>query len=138
MVTVSVVVAVSAVSVPGVAATIGGIEVGTSEVEVVAMGIAGVDAEVPVAGLPVERAIEVTGCEEGVPLPVEQDVTQVEVTALPIGAEHVSAAGHTHQIVEVDLIRGLILLVRQVEFVGHLVCQEQGLVAGLLETHGAG
>ena len=50
---VSVVVSMTAMSVPGVSTTIGGIEVWTPEVEVVTMRIAAIDAEVPVTSLPV-------------------------------------------------------------------------------------
>ena len=132
----SVIVAVNAVVMPGMGATIGGIEVGTSEVEVVTMRIAEIDAEVPVACLPVERAVEVTGCHEGVPLPVEEDITQVEITALPVGAEYVCPSCDSHEVVEVNLVGGLVLFIGQVQFVGHLICQEQGLVASLLVTHG--
>jgi hypothetical protein len=134
----TIVVTTTSMNVPGMSATIGGIEVRTSEVEVVTVGIAGIDTEVPVACLPVEGTVEIAGCQEGIPLPVEQDIAQVEVTALPIGSEHVMTARHAHQIVEVDLVSGLILLIGQVELVGHLVGQEQGLVAGLLIAHCAG
>ena len=49
VVTVSVVVSVSTVQMPGVCATIGSIEYRTSKEEVVTVRIAGIDAEVPVA-----------------------------------------------------------------------------------------
>ena len=52
--TMAIVIAAIAMYVPGMSATIGGIEVGTSEVEVVTVRIAGIDAEVPVACLPVD------------------------------------------------------------------------------------
>ena len=133
---VAIVVAVSAVQVPGMSATIGGIEVRTSEVEIVTVRIAGIDAEVPVACLPVEWTVEIAGGDECLPLPVEKDIAQIEVATLPVGTEDIGTARHTHQVVEIDLVRGLILLVGQVELVGHLVGQEQGLVASLLETHG--
>jgi len=134
----TVVVAAIAVDMPRMSATIGDIEVRTSEVEVVAMRIAGIDAEVPVAGLPVEGAIEIGGCQEGVPLPVEKNITQVKVTTLPVNTEYIVATSHTHQIVEIDLIASLVLLVGEVELIGHLIGQEQSLVTGLLETHGGG
>ena len=134
----AVVVASAAMQVPGMSATVGCIEVWTAEVEIVTIGIAGIHAEVPVTGFPVEGTVEVAGGQIGIPLPVEQDIAQVEVTALPIGSEHVMTARHSHQIVEVDLVGGLILLIGQVELVGHLVGQEQGLVAGLLIAHCAG
>ena len=119
-------------------ATVGGIEVGSAEVEVVATRIAQVNAEVPVAGIPVERAIEVAGGTEGIPLPRVEDVAEVEVATLPVDAEDIGLARHTHQVVEVDLIGSLVLSVGQVQLVGHLVRQEQCLVAGLLVAHGAG
>ena len=131
----SVIVAAATVQVPAMATTVGGIEVGPSEVEVVTVGIAGVDAEVPVAGFPVERTVEIGSGTEGIPLPAVEDVTQVEVAALPVGAEHVVVACHSHQVVEVYLVGSLVLGVRQVQLVSHLVGQEQGLVAGLLVAH---
>ena len=135
VVAMTVIVAVAADSVPGMGTTIGDIEVRTPEVEVVAMRIAGVDAKVPVACIPVQRTVEIGCCDESIPLPVEQDIAQVEITTLPVGAVHVVAAGDTHQVVEIDLIGCLVLLVGEVQLVSHLVCQEQGLVAGLLIAH---
>jgi len=133
-----IVVTASSVNMPGMAATIGGIEVRTSEVEVVTVRIAGIDAEVPVACLPVEGTVEITGCNIGAPLPVEKDITQIEVAALPIDAKHIGATCHSHQIIEVDFITCLILLIGEVEFIGHFISQEQSLVAGLLITHCGG
>ena len=133
--TMTVIVAVSANSVPSVGTMIGVIEVRTSEVEVVTVRVAGIDAEVPVAGVPVQRTIEIGSCDEGIPLPVKQDITQVEITALPVGSVHIVTAGDTHQIVEVDLIGCLVLFVCEIQLISHLVSQEQGLVAGLLIAH---
>ena len=135
VVTMAVIVAVSAYSVPGVCTMIGVIEVRTSEVEVVTVCVAGIDAEVPVAGVPVQRTIEIGCCDEGIPLPVEQDIAQIEITALPVGSIHIVTAGDTHQIVEVDLIGCLVLFVCEIQLISHLVSQKQGLVAGLLIAH---
>ena len=135
---VAIVVTAISMNMPGMSATIGGIEVRTSEVEVVTVRIAGIDAEVPVTCLPVEGTVEIAGCDKGIPLPVEKDIAQIEVATLPVDTEHIVAARHTHQIVEVDFITSLILLVGEVELIGHLISQEQSLVAGLLETHCGG
>jgi hypothetical protein len=132
----SVVIAVSAIHVPAVSSPIGGIEVGTSIVEIVAMGIAGINTEVPVARTPIERTIEVGGCDVGIPLPRIKNVAQVEVTTLPVGTIHVVNAGDTHEVVEVDFVSCLVLGISQVELVGHLVGEEQGLIASLLIAHG--
>jgi hypothetical protein len=134
----TIVVTTTSMNVPGMSATIGGIEVRTSEVEVVTMRIAGIDAEMPIACFPVEGTVEIAGCDKGIPLPVHKDITQIEVATLPIDAKHVSATSHTHQIVEVDFITSLVLLFGEVELIGHLISQEQGLSTGLLETHGGG
>ena len=53
VVAMAVIIAMSANHVPSMTATIGGIEYRTSEEEIVAMRIAGIDAEVPVTGIPV-------------------------------------------------------------------------------------
>ena len=131
----AVIVAVSAYSVPGVCTMIGVIEVRTSEVEVVTMRVTGIDAEVPITGVPVQRTVEIRSCEEGIPLPVKQDIAQIEITALPIGSVHIVTAGDTHQVVEIDLIGCLVLFVSKIQLISHLVGQEQGLVAGLLIAH---
>ena len=135
VVSMAVIVAVSAYSVPGVCTTIGVVEMRTSEVEVVTMRVTGIDAEVPVTGVPVQRTVEIRSCDEGIPLPVKQDIAQIEITTLPIGSVHIVTAGDTHQIVEVDLIGCLVLFVSEIQLISHLVGQEQGLVAGLLIAH---
>ena len=135
VVAVTMIVAVFAMTVPGMTSVIGGIEVRTSEIEVVTMRVAQIDAEVPVACLPIQGTVEIGGCHKGVPLPVVEDIAQVEVTTLPVGAEHVCTTRDTHQVVEVDLVRSLILLFGQIQLVRHLVGEEQGLVAGLLIAH---
>ena len=123
---------------PTVASTIDCPEYGVTEVEVVTVGVAGIDAEVPVAGFPVEGAIEVGGCYIGVVLPVEQDVTQVKVALCPVYAIQVVNGIDTHQVVKVHLKGGLVLLLGEVQLVCHLVGEEQCLLAGLLVTHCAG
>ena len=61
VVSVSMIVTMSTYTVPGMCAPIGYIEVRTTEIEVVAMGITAIYAEMPVASLPVEWAIEICG-----------------------------------------------------------------------------
>ena len=67
-----VIVATPSINMPGMSASISGIEVWAPEEEVVASRVVAVDADVPVASLPIEWAIEIGGCNERVPLPVEQ------------------------------------------------------------------
>ena len=117
------------------ASAIGGIEGRTPEVEVVTMWVAGIDGEMPVAAIPVERTVEISCGTEGLPLPVEQNIAHVEVTALPIGGKDIVVTGDTHQVVEIDLVGGLILRISEIQLVGHFVGEEQGLVASLLVAH---
>ena len=123
---------------PTVTATIDIPEVGTTEEEVVAMWIAGIDAEVPVTSLPIKGTIEVTCCQVGLILPVEQYVAQVEIALCPVYTIKVCLGVNAHQVVEVDFICCLILLFGKIELIGHLVGQEQGLLASLLITHSIG
>ena len=135
VVAMAVIVTMSAHHVPGMSAAIACIEDGTSEEEVVAVRIASIDGEVPETVKPVQRTQEV-GCSlEGLPLPVKQDIAQIQVPTLPIYAIDIVAARHAHQIVEVDFVCSLVLLISQVQFISHLVRQEQGLVPCLLITH---
>ena len=126
----------AAVHVPGVSATIFYIKRRSSEEEVIAVRIACVDAKVPVACVPVERTKEVGCITERAILPREQYVAEVEAAALPVGAVEVVDGAHTHQVVEVYLVGCLILLVGEVQFISHLVGEEQGLLASLLIAHG--
>ena len=134
----SVVPAASTIHSPAVATTIDGIEVGRAEIEVGAMGVACIDAEVPVACVPIERTVEVGGFNESTILPVEQDIAEVEVTTFPIDAVKVGLRVDIHQIVEVDLVGSLVLFLGQVELIRHLVGKEESLLASLFVTHGVG
>ena len=70
MVSVSMIVTMSAYTVPGMCAMIGHIEMRMTEVEEVTIRITAIDAKVPVTSLPVEWTIEIGGCDKGVPLPL--------------------------------------------------------------------
>ena len=138
VVTTSVVVTASTYSVPSVSTSVSCIEVRTSKVEVVTMRIACIDAEVPVACIPVKRTVEISSVDKRIPLCFQQDIAHVEVTTLPIGSIYIVIAVDTHQVVEVNLVGCLILLIRQVQLVSHLVRQEECLVTCLFVTHGMG
>lgn len=131
----SVIPAASSVAVPAMASAIYSPEVWTSEVEVVAVRVACVDTEVPVACVPVQWTIEISCIAECAVLPVEQYVAEVEVTTCPVNAVQVVDCVYTHQIVKVHFVGSLILLFGEVQFVSHLVCQEQSLLACLFVTH---
>jgi hypothetical protein len=77
MVTMPVIIATSAMRVPGMSTAVGGIEVRASEVEIVTVWVTAIDAEVPVTCLPVKRAVEIGGCHKGVPLPVEEYIAEI-------------------------------------------------------------
>ena len=115
--------------------TVRNVEVRATEVEVVAARIAGVDAEVPVTCVPVERTVEVGGIDICSVLPVEQDVTQIHIALAPVSTIQVIVCIYTHQVVEVHLVSCLILVFRKIELVSHLVCQEESLLSCLLITH---
>ena len=120
------------------ASTVHGVKVGCTKIKVVTVWIAGIHTEVPIACVPVERAIEITGIAVHAVLPIEQNVTQVQVAALPVEAVQVVIVVDAHQVVEVDFVCSLILVIGEVEFVCHLVRQEKGLPTCLVVTHGVG
>jgi hypothetical protein len=91
--------AAASVHAPAVTAPVRGVEVRVTEVEVVAARIAGIDTEVPHTIDPCQRTVEIAGGAERIPLPVQQDVAQVQVAALPIGAIYVVITRHSHQVV---------------------------------------
>lgn len=62
---------------PAVSPTVGCIEMGTTEVEIVTTRVAGIDAKVPEAIAPVQWTIEIGSCHEGIPLPAEQYIAEI-------------------------------------------------------------
>lgn len=62
---------------PRVAAVIGVIERRYAEIEETAVRIDSIDAEVPVAGIPVKRTIEVACSKVSLILPIEENVIEV-------------------------------------------------------------
>ena len=106
------------------------------EEEIVAVWVAGVDTEVPVAGIPVERTVEI-GCSNVCAiLPVKQYVAQVEVALTPVVTVEVVVCIDTHEVVEVYLVGSLILCIAEIKFIRHLVGEEQSLLACLFVAHG--
>lgn len=99
---------------PAVAPTVHGVKVRCTKIKVVTVWIAGVHTEVPIACVPVERAIEITGIAVHAVLPIEQNVTQIQVAALPIESEQVVVVVDAHQVVEVNLVCSLILVICEV------------------------
>lgn len=123
------------ISPPTVTAVIADIEMWPSEIEVVAVWVAGIDAEMPKASVPIERPIEICGVDVRAILPVEKNITQVEITLCPIDTKEVVVVVDAHQIIEVDLVCCLVLVLGQVELVCHFVGKEQSLFTGLVVTH---
>lgn len=75
----------------------------------------------PIASVPVEWTIEITGVAEHAVLPVEQNITQIQVAVLPVEAVQVVIVVNAHQVVEVDFVCSLILVNGEVQLVSHLV-----------------
>ena len=120
------------------ASAVHGVEAWRTKIKVVTVWIAGVHAEVPIASVPIEWTVEIGGITVHAILPVKQNVTQVQVAALPIEAVQVIVVVDAHQVVEVNFVCSLILVIGEVEFVCHLVRQEKGLPTCLVVTHGVG
>jgi hypothetical protein len=120
---------------PSMSASIGYIEMWTTEIEVVTMRIASVDAEVPITSLPPQRAIEIACCTESLILPVEKYISQILITMNPVVCKHIIVCINAQQIVEVHFVCSLILLLIEVKLIRHLICKEQSLLAGLFVTH---
>lgn len=82
----SMVPAPSAIHSPAMSTSIHGIEMRSAKEEIVSARVSGIDAEMPITIVPVERAIEIGSVEEGTILPVEQNVAQVHVALSPVYA----------------------------------------------------
>ena len=103
----------------------------TSFVEVIPVGVVAIDVESHMTGIPRKWTVEVRQCEVLIVLIDSQYKLKVGVSPVPPRAVEVVASVHAHQVVEIDFIDCVILVIRQVQFIGHLVAQEQGLVLSL-------
>ena len=108
---------------------------GRTIVVVISVGIVAIDGESPSATIPKERVEEIIGSSEDSILPVEQNVTKVGITIGEITTVNVVGCLYAEQIVEVDLVAVFVLLVVEVQLIGHLVGEEQSLLASLLVVH---
>ena len=100
--------------------------------------VAGVDGERPATSAPDDGTVEPLTGHEAVVLPGAEHITQVAVANFPPKTEHVGAGIYVEQVVEVNLIHCLILCRCQSELVGHLVREEEGLVASGIVRHCCG
>ena len=128
----------AAIMTPTMPTAIHGNEMGTTEIEISAMGIPYIDGETPKAIPPYQRAIEIAGGHISVVLPTQQDIAQVQIALCPTPAIEVIIAVDAHQVVQVDFVGGLVLVIGEIEFIGHLVGQEQRVFPCLLVAHGVG
>lgn len=97
------------VAVPTVSSAIRHVHGWAGEVEMCAVWIACIYSEVPTACIPIQRTVKVGGFAKRPILPVEKNISQVNVASLPICAIHIVASSHSHKIVEVYLIGCIIL-----------------------------
>ena len=123
---------------PAVTSAVHGVEAWRTKIKVVTVWIAGVHAEVPIACVPIERTVKIGGIAVHAILPIEQNVTQIQVAPFPVEAVQVVIVVDAHQVVEVDFVCSLILVIGEVELVCHLVRQEKSLPTRLIVTHGVG
>ena len=100
--------------------------------------VAGVDGERPATSAPDDGTVEPLTGHDAVVLPGAEHIAQVAVANFPPKTEHVGAGIYVEQVVEIDLIHCLILCCCQSELVGHLVCQEERLVACGVVRHCCG
>jgi hypothetical protein len=103
-----------------------------------AIGIYTINAELPATIAPTQRTIEILYTEEFLILVGRQHTLYLKVALFPQIAVEIKRRTYTHKIVEVDLIDRFILRWREIQLIGHLVRQEQGLRAGRFITQGFG
>lgn len=92
------------------------------------------EGEVPIVVTTPDGAIEIVCSTIEAVLPVEEDVTEICVTIIPIIVERIGSA-YVHQILEVNLIDLIVLLGGEVELIGHLVGEIVRVLLRLAEAH---
>ena len=101
---------------------------------VVAIAVVVADGVVPGGAYPAYWTVEVVQCDVEPVLPIPEDIAEVGVAIVPINTIAIGLVGDRHEVVEVDLIDAVVLIGRQVEFIGHLVGEEPCTVACFVIT----
>ena len=132
------IIASSSIHSPTMSASIRHVHCRTREIEERTSGITGINTEVPAPCTPIKRTIEIGCSPESRQLPVEQNVTNIKISPCPVCAVKVIHCRYTHQIIEIYLVASIILLVSEIQFISHLVGEEESLSLSLCETHRIG
>lgn len=106
----------------------------TMEEEIVAVVVVPKGA-IPCSAHPSQWTDEVVCCPIYLPLPVIEYVTEVGIAVVPPYAIEVSCRIHVEEVFEIHLINEVVLLWREVEFVGHFVGKEVGLCLCVPQIH---
>lgn len=101
-------------------ATIAEIDSGVRIVEMAGV-VMMIDGQQPGAAIEGQRAEEIVGCHKQRILPVVQNVAKIGIAVRQIVAIDVACRLHTQKIVQVDLIAIVILLIVEIQLIGHLV-----------------
>lgn len=101
-----------------------------------AVGISAIQSQAPCPSHPVERAVKIVDVDKEAVLVAAEDIPEITVSPLPINAIKVLRTVDTEEIVEVDFIDGFHLLQGKIEFVCHLVSEEQSFLTCLVIPHG--
>ena len=104
------VVALVVIVAPAVASAIASVCHRTCVVHVVAVGIVGVDSEVP-PRIPVDRTIEIVSCNHALVLSHGEYIFQIAVTTLPRYSVKIGLPNQRIEVVEVYFVHHLILIV---------------------------
>lgn len=97
--------------------------------------IAVVDCEVQCALADDYRSVEVLGLEEKFILPAGKYITEFICTAIPIDSEDVSSTNQAIEVVQIDFIDSVVLVICEVQFVGHLIGEEKRFAACPFVAH---
>lgn len=88
---------------------------------VVAVAVVVADRVVPAMPSPTNRTEEVVERAVEIILPIEEHVAEIHVAIVPIRAIAIGGGADAHEVFEIDFVSTVVLLRREVEFVGHLV-----------------
>lgn len=102
---------------------------------VIPRGVVSVDGEHEGSMIPSQRTDEIISCCKERELPVVEDMAKVGVAIGQVIAIDVASGRDAHEIVEVDFVAVVVLLVVEVELIGHLVGEEARLLASFVVVH---
>ena len=81
------------------------------------------------------RTVKVFRLQEAAVLPAGKNVSELICATVPVDPEDIGSTNEACKVVEIDFIDCLVLIICKIQLVGHLIGEEERLLAGSCGGH---